>query len=72
MAKTYQQCEFSSEDYKVVAWIESRYAKEGLKLKFKNDGRWWTVDKVHDIKLTEEYLKKYETIYKVHRSATDI
>lgn len=72
MNKTYQQCELESESAKVVAWIESRYATKRLKLKFRKDGRWWTVKEVYDIKLAEEYLKKYENIYKVYRSTTDI
>lgn len=70
----FKQCNLATDTGSTtISWIDTKYAKEGLKVRFKDESVWRTIMKVfHGVTLTEDQVQEASTLYRKQREASDI
>jgi hypothetical protein len=70
----HKQCKFITKlNETLVAWIDSKYAKVNLNIRFKDSDKWWKVKEVyHAHVINDETLIKEQDKHRHQRKASDI
>lgn len=70
----FKQCNLATDTGSTtISWIDTKYAKEGVRVRFKDETIWRTIKRVfHGVTLTEEQVQEASMLHRKQREASDI
>lgn len=70
----FKQCDLATDTgSSTISWIDTKFARVGVQVLFKDESVWRTIKKVfHGVTLTDAQVQEASTLYRRQREASDI